>query len=118
MAALMSILWVIYSYSLSFDTTGMFSGKTNFSSFIGGFKYAFLSGIDESSIKDTIPETVFVTFQMTFTVITPSLIVGSFAEQMKFSSMLLFSLFWFTIVYTPVCHLAWSGEGSFFGDMG
>ena len=55
---------------------------------------------------------------MTFAIITPTLIVGAFAERMKFSSMLLFSVLWFTLVYTPVCHMAWAGEGSFFGEMG
>jgi len=66
----------------------------------------------------TIPETVFATFQMTFAIITPALIVGSFAERMKFSAMILFMVIWSTVVYSPICHMAWSGDGSFFGDMG
>ncbi len=118
MAALMSILWVLYGYSLAFDTVGMSAGATNINSFIGGLNKAFLFGVESGSLVGTIPETVFITFQMTFAIITPSLIVGAFAERMKFSSMVLFSALWFTMVYLPICHMAWAGDGSFFGEMG
>ena len=115
---LMSIIWVLWGYSIAFDTTGMEAGVTNFSSFAGGLSKAFLSGVGADSMSGTIPETVFVTFQMTFAIITPALIVGAFAERMKFTATLLFMAIWSTVVYAPVCHMAWSGDGSFFGDRG
>ena len=115
---LMSIIWVLWGYSIAFDTTGMEAGVTNFSSFAGGLSKAFLSGVGADSMSGTIPETVFVTFQMTFAIITPALIVGAFAERMKFTATLLFMAIWSTVVYAPVCHMAWSGDGSFFGERG
>ena len=115
---LMSIIWVLWGYSIAFDTTGMEAGVINFSSFAGGLSKAFLSGVGADSMSGTIPETVFVTFQMTFAIITPALIVGAFAERMKFTATLLFMAIWSTVVYAPVCHMAWSGDGSFFGDRG
>ena len=118
LAAVMTIFWIAYGYSLAFDTAGMESGVTNLHSFVGGLGRVFLCGMKVDSMSGTIPETVFVTFQMTFAIITPALIAGAFAERMKFSAMLLFMVLWSTLVYAPVCHMAWSGEGSFFGDMG
>ena len=115
---LISIIWVLWGYSIAFDTTGMEAGVTNFASFAGGLSKAFLSGVGADSMSGTIPETVFVTFQMTFAIITPALIVGAFAERMKFTATLLFMAIWSTVVYAPVCHMAWSGDGSFFGDRG
>ena len=115
---LMSIVWVLWGYSIAFDTNGMEAGVTNFSSFAGGLSKAFLSGVGADSMSGTIPETVFITFQMTFAIITPALIVGAFAERMKFTATLLFMAIWSTVVYAPVCHMAWSGDGSFFGDRG
>ena len=115
---LMSIVWVLWGYSIAFDTTGMEAGVINFSSFAGGLSKAFLSGVGVDSMSGTIPETVFITFQMTFAIITPALIVGAFAERMKFTATLLFMAIWSTVVYAPVCHMAWSGDGSFFGDRG
>lgn len=118
LAAVMTIVWVIYGYSLAFDTIGMEGGIINLHSFVGGFGRAFLFGLGIDSLSGSIPETVFVTFQMTFAIITPALIAGAFAERMKFSAMLLFMLLWSTVVYAPICHMVWSGDGSFFGDMG
>jgi Amt family ammonium transporter len=118
LTCLMTLLWISYGYSLAFDTTGMVAGETNLHSFVGGLKLAFLSGVGMDSVSGSIPETVFITFQMTFAIITPALIAGAYAERMKFSAMLLFSVLWFTVVYAPVCHMAWSGDGSFFGDLG
>jgi ammonium transporter, Amt family len=118
MVGLMTLVWVGWGYSLAFDTTGMEAGTLNLSSFVGGFGLAFLSGVDAQSVSGTIPTSVFITFQMTFAIITPALIAGAFAERMKFSAMLLFSLLWSTFVYAPICHMAWAGDGSFFGDMG
>ena len=115
---LMTVLWVLYGYSLAFDTTGMTQEAINLATFVGGFDKAFLSGVTRDSLSGTIPETVFVTFQMTFAIITPALIVGAFAERMKFSAMLVFMVLWFTFVYTPICHMVWSGDGALMWDWG
>ncbi|PTS82194.1 ammonia channel protein [Pseudomonas sp. HMWF032] len=115
---LISVLWVIYGYSLAFDTTGMEKGVTNLNSFIGGLNKAFLSGLTPDSLIGAFPESVFIVFQMTFAIITPALIVGAFAERMKFSAMLVFMAVWFTLVYAPMCHMVWSGDGAFLWDEG
>ena len=116
-ACAMTLVWIGWGYSLAFDTTGMEGGTTNLHSFVGGASKLFLSGVGVDSMSGTIPETVFITFQMTFAIITPALIVGAFAERMKFSAMLLFSVLWSTIVYAPICHMAWAGAGGFFWDL-
>ena len=77
----------------------------------------FLSGVTVDSLSGTIPETVFMTFQMTFAIITPALIVGAFAERMKFSAVLWFMAIWLTIVYAPICHWVW-GDGGWLGSKG
>ena len=118
LTGLVTILWIVYGYSLAFDTTGMEAGVTNLHSFVGGLGKAFARGISVEGLSGTIPESVFVTFQLTFAIITPALIAGAFAERMKFSAMLLFMTIWFTLVYAPVCHMAWSGGGAFFWDLG
>lgn len=115
---LITILWVLYGYSLAFSTSGMEKGVTNLASFYGGLDKAFLRGVTVDSLQGTIPETVFMTFQLTFAIITPALIVGAFAERMKFSAMLLFTALWFTVVYTAMTHMVWSGDGGYFWDMG
>jgi len=106
--SLMTVLWVIYGYSMAFGGAG---------SFWGGLSKVFLNGVTVDSLSGTIPETVFMTFQMTFAIITPALIVGAFAERMKFSAILLFMTIWFTVVYAPVCHWVW-GEGGWLGSKG
>ena len=116
--ALMSILWTIYGYSLAFDTAGMVPGEVNLRSIVGGLGLAFLSNIGLDSLTGTIPESVFATFQMTFAIITPALIVGAFAERMKFSAMLVFLALWFTVVYAPMTHMVWSGDGALMWDWG
>ena len=98
-----SIMWLIGVYSLAFDDGG------NLQAFIGGTAKFMAMGIDTNSLTGDIPETVFFMFQMTFAIITPALIVGSFAERLKFSAMLLFSLLWLVFVYAPVCHWVWGG---------
>jgi Amt family ammonium transporter len=108
--ALMSILWTFWGYSLAFED----GGSAN--AFIGGLSKMFLAGVTVESMSGTIPETVFITFQMTFAVITPALIVGAFAERMKFSAMLIFMGIWLTVVYAPVCHWVWGG--GWLGDWG
>ena len=118
--ALATVLWVVIAWSLAFDTTGMAANEMNLNSFIGGASQAFLSGIDSSTIWTGygIPTTVFVTFQLTFFIITPALICGAYAERMKFSAMLLFTIAWALLVYAPICHMAWSGPGALFWDWG
>ncbi|MDG1143596.1 MAG: ammonium transporter [Burkholderiales bacterium] len=100
--ALMSILWAIAGYSLAF-TEGPFN------SIIGGFDKAFLAGITPDTLSGTIPEYVFVTFQLTFACITPALIIGAFAERIKFSAVLWFSALWLFVSYIPICHMVWGG---------
>ena len=116
--ALITVLWMIYGYSMAFDTTGMVDGEVNFHSFVGGMGKAFLSGIGLDSLTGTIPESVFATFQLTFAIITPALIVGAFAERMRFSAMLLFLGLWFTFIYTAMTHMVWSGDGGLMWDWG
>ncbi|OIO68632.1 MAG: ammonia channel protein [Zetaproteobacteria bacterium CG12_big_fil_rev_8_21_14_0_65_55_1124] len=99
-AALMSVLWVVCGYSLAF---------TEGNAFIGDLSKAFLSGVGVDAISGTIPETVFATFQMTFAIITPVLIIGAFAERMKFSAILAFMTAWVLAVYAPVTHWVWGG---------
>ena len=118
LTAIMTLVWVVIGYSLAFNTDGMEAGSNNLHAFVGGLGGMFLSGVTVDSLSGTIPESVFLTFQMTFAIITPALICGAFAERMKFSAMVVFSILWSIIVYAPVCHMAWSGDGSFFGDMG
>ncbi|MDH3561116.1 MAG: ammonium transporter [Gammaproteobacteria bacterium] len=98
-----SILWVVYGYGLAFGDGG------SMNQWIGSLDQFMLSGVTRDSLSGTIPETVFVMFQMTFAIITPALIIGGFAERMKFSAMLWFSVIWFTLVYLPVCHWVWGG---------
>ena len=99
-ACIASIVWVVYGYSLAFRGDG---------AFVGDLSAAFLSGIGRDTLSGTIPETVFVMFQMTFAIITPALVVGAFAERMKFSAMCLFTVLWLTMVYLPACHMVWGG---------
>ncbi len=116
--ALVTVLWVAYGYSLAFDTAGMQADVLNSASFVGGISKLFLRGVTSESVVGSVPEAVYVTFQLTFAIITPALIVGAFAERMKFSAMLWFTALWFTVVYLPVCHMVWGGPGSYMGSMG
>ncbi|MCE6984445.1 ammonium transporter, partial [Pseudomonas frederiksbergensis] len=82
---------------------------------------AFLAGVTPASLTSSaalFPEAVFITFQMTFAIITPALIVGAFAERMQFSAMLIFMAIWFTLVYAPIAHMVWSGHGGLMWDWG
>ncbi|MBL8505591.1 MAG: ammonium transporter [Methylobacillus glycogenes] len=110
--ALMSVIWVVYGYSLAFTDGG------SLNSYIGGFSKALLKGITPDSLLDggTIPEYVFITFQLTFAAITPALIVGGFAERMKFSAVLAFLALWVTFIYIPIAHMVWGG--GFLGELG
>jgi Amt family ammonium transporter len=103
-AGLMSLLWLVFGYSLAFS-----EGAGGLNKFIGGLDYAFLKHMTVDTVSGSIPESVFVMFQMTFIIITPALIVGAFAERMKFSAMLWFLLIWTIFSYLPICHMAWGG---------
>ena len=104
---MVSLLWVIIGYSLAFSEGGPL---------LGGFDQILLAGVTEGSMSGDIPESVFVMFQMTFAIITPALIVGGFAERMRFSSMLTFSALWLLVVYAPITHWVWGG--GWLGEMG
>ena len=106
-ACLVSILWLVLGYSLAF-------GDGNF--FVGGLDKALFAGVVEDAMSGTIPESAFAIFQLTFAIITPALIVGGFAERMRFSAVLLFTTLWLLVVYAPVCHWVWGG--GWLGDMG
>ncbi|MDP2411632.1 MAG: ammonium transporter [Pseudolabrys sp.] len=111
-ACLASVIWMVYGYSLAFTEGGM-------NAYIGGFSKAMFAGVSNTttnSLAATIPEWVFIMFQMTFAIITPALIVGAFAERMKFSSLLWFTGLWLTFVYLPVAHWVWGG--GFLGSAG
>ncbi len=116
--ALMSVIWLVVGYTMAFSTSGMEAGEIGLNAFVGGLDKVFLSGVSSNSMWGTIPEPLFFVFQMTFFVITPALIVGAFAERMKFSAMLWFVSLWSILVYAPVCHMVWGGDGAYFADMG
>ena len=108
---LMSLLWFFAGYSIAFGCADVEAGP-----WLGDMGNVFLANVSIDSVRNGIPETLFVMFQMTFAVITPALIVGGFAERMKFSAMLLFSAAWMLLVYAPVCHWVWGG--GWLGSMG
>ena len=100
LACLVSIIWVIIGYSLAFTPGNLW---------IGDLSNLFMASIKLDSISGTIPESLFATFQMTFAIITPALIIGAFVERIKFSAMLIFISLWMIIVYAPVTHWVWGG---------
>ena len=102
-ACVMSILWLVVGYSLAFGDGG------SLNAFIGGLDNILLAQIGEDTASGTIPESVFALFQMTFAIITPALIVGGFAERMRFSAVILFCTAWLVLVYAPICHWVWGG---------
>jgi Amt family ammonium transporter len=110
-ACLVCLIWVFYGYSLAFTNGG------GINDFVGGFSKAFLAGVDGTSVAATfsngvvIPEYAYIAFQMTFAMITPALIVGAFAERMKFSALVLFAVLWVTFVYFPIAHMVWYWGG-------
>lgn len=106
-AAVVSLMWMVGLYSLTF-TDG---GSAN--NWLGGLSRVFMAGLGKDNMTGDIPEVVFVAFQMTFAIITPALIIGAFAERMKFSAVLIFSALWTLAVYVPVAHWVWGG-GYFF----
>ncbi|MGB5092668.1 MAG: ammonia channel protein, partial [Parvibaculum sp.] len=108
--ALMTVLWMIIGYSLAFKDGGALQP------YVGGFSHAFLNGLTVDAISGSIPESVFMVFQMTFAIITPALITGAFADRMKFSSMLAFMTLWAIFIYAPIAHWVWGG--GFLGTAG
>jgi len=112
--AIVSVLWFIAGYSLAFGT-----GPDAVNGYVGGLQAAFMNGVGATtahSLLPGLPELLFVSFQLTFAIITPALIVGAFAERMKFSASLLFFALWHLIVYAPICHQVWGG--GYLGSLG
>ncbi len=101
----MSLLWVIAGYTLAFSGSG---------ALVGDLKMLFLKGLTPDAAATSIPDVLFVAFQMTFFIITPALIIGTFVERMKFTSMLLFMIIWALVVYAPICHMVWDSDGWLF----
>ena len=100
-----SVVWMVLGYSLAFSE----NPSAGLNAYVGGFGSAMLAGMGMEDVSGSIPQYLFVVFQMTFAVITPALIVGAYAERIKFSAMLLFTVLWSLIVYAPVCHWVWGG---------
>ena len=110
LTCLMTVVWLVAGYSLAFTDGG------ELNSYIGGLDKMFLAGVGPDTLSGTIPETVFFTFQLTFAVITPVLIIGAFVDRMKFSAVLVFMVLWSLIVYSPITHWVWGG--GFLSDAG
>ncbi|HWV20169.1 MAG TPA: ammonium transporter [Devosia sp.] len=108
--SLIALLWVAYGYSLAFSGPS----EGGLSAFIGDFSNLFLANVSPDSVSGTIPELVFVVFQLTFACITATLVVGGIAERMKFGAVMAFLAIWFTFSYLPIAHMVWSGAGLFF----
>ncbi len=102
-ACMASLLWFMVGYTMAFGEGG--------SPWLGGFGKAFLAGVGTDSLSGSYPETVFVMFQMTFAIITPALIIGGYAERIRFSAVMVFSALWLLLVYAPVTHWVWAGDG-------
>lgn len=111
LAALMSVVWFVAGYTLAFGSAGVEQGA-----WIGDLGNFMLMGIKFDGVNGSIPDALFVMFQMTFAIITPALIIGGFAERIRFSALLLFSTAWLLLVYAPICHWVWGG--GWLGAMG
>ena len=111
-SSVVMIIWVTYGYSLAFTDGG------SLNTYVGSFEKLFLAGVTADSLSGTIPEYVFISFQLTFACITPALIVGAFAERIKFSAVILFTILWVTFIYFPMAHMVWSGDGALMWDWG
>jgi len=105
---LVTVIWILWGYSIAFGGEG---------EYWGGLSKVFLAGVSVDSVSGTIPESVFITFQMTFAIITPALIVGAFVDRMKYSALLIFIGLWVTFVYAPITHWVW-GDGGWLGAKG
>ena len=102
-SCLVSVLWLAGAYGLAFTAGG------DWNALVGSFSKVLFAGVDRAAVSGTVPESVFAMFQLTFAIITPALIVGGFAERMRFSAVLWFSALWLLFVYAPVCHWVWGG---------
>jgi Amt family ammonium transporter len=111
LTCLMSLVWFVLGYTIAFGSDGVEQGM-----FIGDFGNFMFASMTIDSMNGGIPSTLFAIFQMTFAIITPALIVGGFAERMRFSAMLIFSTIWLIVVYSPICHWVWGG--GWLGNMG
>jgi Amt family ammonium transporter len=113
LGALVSVLWLACGYSLAFAPGG---------ALVGGLGKAFLLGVGSSAVRGTIPEVLFFAYELAFAIITPALIIGAYAERMRFAAVLAFSALWLLLVYTPICHMTWGGglfaPGGMFGAAG
>jgi Amt family ammonium transporter len=118
LTALVTLLWLGLGYSLAFDSQGMVAQKVGLHSFVGGLSKVCLAGVGRETVLGSIPEVLFFAFQLTFAIITPALMVGAFAERMKFSALLWFSALWLLLVYLPICHMVWGGSGALLADLG
>ena len=107
-AAVASLLWLIVGYSLAFGDSLV--------GILGGLDHAFFAGIEPDTLQGSIPEIVFAIFQMTFAIITPALIVGAYVERIRFSAVLILSVAWLLLVYSPICHWVWGG--GWLGELG
>ena len=103
--ALLSVLWMVVGYTLAFKA----NASESMNQFVGGLEYIFLKPLTLESLSGTIPESLFIVFQMTFAIITPALIAGAVADRMKFSAFLWFVGLWLVIVYAPIAHWVWGG---------
>ncbi len=115
---MVTVLWAVAGYSMAFSPSGMMPGASGIRAFVGSFDRIFCLGLTADSVygSQTIPETLFFCYQLTFAIITPALIIGAFAERMKFSAMLWFMGLWSLLVYNPVAHMVWGGPGAFLAD--
>jgi Amt family ammonium transporter len=110
-ACVATLAWVVVGYSLAFGDGG------GAQAWYGGFGKSFLAGVDRNALSGSIPETVFAMFQLTFAIITPALVIGAYAERVRFGGMLMFSLLWLLVVYCPIAHWVWS-EGGWLQKLG
>lgn len=116
--SLVTVLWAVCGYSLTFGTGGMTAGHLSLHSFVGSLDKVCCLGLRPDSVygSQTIPEPLFFCYQLTFAVITPALIIGAFAERMKFSAMLWFMGLWAVFIYCPIAHMVWGGPGALLAD--
>ncbi|MDR1062756.1 MAG: ammonium transporter [Azoarcus sp.] len=117
-AGVIAILWVLFGYSLAADTAGMEEGVYNLHSFVGGLSFAFLKHLTPESVSSGMPESVLITFLLSFAIITPAIVAGGFAERMKFASAVAFMALWFVFVYAPMAHMVWGGPGALMVNWG
>jgi Amt family ammonium transporter len=120
-AALVTVQWVLWGYSIAFSTGGMSRGAYNLHSVFGSLSTGALSGVPTHALAPggaTYPRSVQVIFQLTFAIVTVALITGAYAERMRYTAVLLFSSLWLAAVYCPLAHMVWGGDGALLHDLG